>query len=219
MSVVRPEYGPTIVELAGPRVRSLPRWLRYVATAVAAVVVVGLAAVAVSSSGSGLHDVLVSKPIAFTLGYRSGLKNVQPPTGELLRLQTPDGHQSFTARPVHFPAYIGDVTSSMLTLASQRMAELQKADPGVLYRGEGKARINGIPAYDLAFQTRRAGRILFGRLVFLAPVTDTNAKPTDGIELELLSGFSKAVPNVAAVGANGVLKAPLRSFRFGTSRP
>ena len=223
MSLVRPEYGPSLPELAAPRVRELPRAGRRLLAVLAALVVVALALLAVRGSQSGLHDVLVRKPMAFTLAYKSGVHRVTPQGDEVLRLEAPGSGgaitQTFTARPLTLGTYKGDVTADMLSIASTRLAELRNADPNLVYRGEGKARINFIPAYQLSFQTRRNNRLVFGKLFFLAPVTPANPRPTEGIELELISGLTLAIPSVTAVGANGALKTPLRSFRFGTARP
>jgi hypothetical protein len=38
-------------------------------------------------------------------------------------------------------------------------------------------------------------------------------------DIDLRAARSPAIPNVDAIGNNGVLKTPLRSFRFGTARP
>lgn len=219
---MRPEYGPSLPEIAAPRLRVLPRAVQRLLTVIAALLLLAIVAVAVKSSGSGLNDVFVRKPIAFTLGYKGALHKATPQGDEVLRLEGPKGPgitSTFTARPLVLGTYSGDVTADMLSIASTRLAELQKADPNLVYRGEGKARINFIPAYQLAFQTRLNNRVVFGKLFFLAPVTPSTPRPHDGIELKLISGLSGAVPSVAAVGTNGVLKSPLRSFRFGTSRP
>jgi hypothetical protein len=139
--------------------------------------------------------------------------------GELLRLESdasrPD-RQSYVVRELHMPPYQGDVSSGFL-IASARMAEqMAAADPNFVYRGEGRARINDLPGYQLLFNTKRGGKTVFGRRVLLVP-DEPGAR--DGADLLLMAGYSKAIPNVDAVGNNGLLKTPLRSFRFGTERP
>jgi hypothetical protein len=220
--LVRPEYGPSLGQLAGPRFRALPGALRAAVATAGAVILVALVVVGIRGENRGLNDVLVREPIAFTLAYKHGLHKVAPQRDEVLRLQTAPGApapQSFTARPLHLGTYAGDVTADLLRIASARLAQLRQADPGLAYRGEGKARINFIPAYQLSFQTRRDGRLVFGKLYFLAPTTDSDTHPADGIEVELLSPRTGAIPSVSDLGANGLLKTPLRSFRFGTERP
>ena len=43
--------------------------------------------------------------------------------------------------------------------------------------------------------------------------------PREGLDLTMLSERSPATPKADAVAANGPLKTPLRSLRFGTQRP
>ncbi len=219
MATVRPEYGPTLGELLAPRWRRLKTWQQRV-LAVAGALVVLLAGLAVlRGEGDDRTAVVVREPFAFNLVYPAGLERVDPHRGEILRLQSeasrPD-QQSMAVRALHMPPYRGDVSSGFL-VATARMAEQMAAgDPNFVYRGEGRARINDLPGYQLLFATRRDGKAVLGRRVLLVP-DEPGAR--DGADILLLSDFSKVIPNVDAVGNNGLLKTPLRSFRFGTERP
>ena len=88
--------------------------------------------------------------------------------------------------------------------------------PGFAVRYEGRTRVNDTPGYELVFQYRRDGRIAYGRRVLLFP---EQPGVRDGADVLLLEDRSQAVPRADAIGRNGALKTPLRSFRFGTDRP
>jgi hypothetical protein len=222
--VVREELGPSLPQLLEPRWRVLSRGRRIALVAAAALLLLALVAAREVLRDDPLKVLVVKEPIAFNLVHRAELEEVTPKPGELTRLQsgaTVKTDERFVVRPLQLPAYKGDVSSAYLTLASRRLAQLKAADPDVGYRGEGKARINLIPGYQLAYQTRKAGKLYFGKIFFLAPEPgDGEEQTTDGVELDLLSQFSPSTtPNLTDVGNTYLLKAPLRSFRFGTERP
>ena len=85
MSVVRPEFGPTLPELlAQPRVRALPRAARVALAAVAALVVVALAYLLVlRGEQDGRERAVVREPIAYNLVYPPSLQRVRPAADRL----------------------------------------------------------------------------------------------------------------------------------------
>jgi hypothetical protein len=219
MASVRPEFGPTLGELLAPRWRALARWQRTALTAAGAVIVLLAAIVVVRGSEDNLKTIVVHDPIAFNLVRTAGIERVTPHSGEILRLETAPGRpdeQSFTVRTLRLPPYHGDVSAGFLIASARMAAQMAAADPSFVYRGEGRTRVNQLPGYQLLFATKRDGKTVFGRRVLLVP-DDPGAR--DGVDILLLSPFSLAIPNVDAVGNNGVLKTPLRSLRFGTERP
>jgi hypothetical protein len=218
MSVVRPEFGPTLPELLGPRVRALPRPLVWALAALAAAAVAALAW-AVVRPAPGRETLVVHRPVAFNILAPTGLRRVAPRAGEVLRLETPAGAadpQTYAVRPLRLPAYRGDVSATLTLLSVALVDEMQRTIPGFVWRGDGKARINDSPGYQIVYQARDGARTFYGRRVLLMPGTPA---PREGVDLDLRSARSPAVPTVDAVGANGLLKLPLRSFRFGTERP
>ncbi|MCW3016245.1 MAG: hypothetical protein JWO02_3337 [Solirubrobacterales bacterium] len=224
MPVVREELGPSLPQLLEPRWRVLSRGRR-IAVVVAAVVLVALLVVAREAvRAEPLKPLVVREPIAFNLVHRPELRQVTPGRGEVLRLQADPASNTeelFTVSPLTVPPYRGDISSAYLLMASRKLDELRAADPNVAYRGEGKARVNLIPGYQLAYQTRKAGKLFFGKVFFLV-AEPGNGQPQsrEGAELTLLSQFSPATtPSLTDVGNTYLLKAPLRSFRFGTERP
>jgi hypothetical protein len=219
MSTVRPEYGPTLVELARPRWRRLPRGLRIALSAGAGVVVLLAALAVLRSATADRHGVVVTKPFAFNLAFQPGIERVAPHRGEALRLQSIPSRsdlQSYVVKPLHLPPYRGDVSAGFLIATATMADQMHAADPNFLYRGEGRARVNNLPGYQLLFVTKQDGKTVFGRRVLLVP---DQPGARDGADITLKSTFSAAVVNVDAVGNNGLLKMPLRSFRFGTEHP
>ncbi len=223
MPVVREELGPSLPQLLAPRWGALGRRWR---VALVAVVVGIFAALLVARAvlREHLDAVVVREPVAFNLVHRPELEQVTPQRGELLRLQSTPASKTaelFTVRALTVPRYQGDISSAYLLLASAKLRALRAADPQVQYRGEGKARINLAPGYQLNYQTRRGGRLFFGKIYFLAPEGEDGEPQTrDGAEVRLLSEFSPSTtPNLGSLGSAYLLRSPLRSFRFGTERP
>src|SRR4051794_15610291 len=129
MSVVRPEFGPTLPELLGPRVRALPRAAQVALAVLAVLAVVGLAVLVRRGTEDTRAHAGVRRPIAYNLVYPPALQRVRARGGETLRLQTPPGTaapQSFAVRTLRLPAYHGDSTG-ILTLMSANLITRMRA--------------------------------------------------------------------------------------------
>ena len=217
-SQVRPEFGPTLGQLAAPRLRGRPRWL-LIALALAVVLLV-VAAVALISGGSDSRTtVVVAKPVAFNLVYQPDkLSKVAPAAGQELALQTRAGDdpESVTVSPVRLPAYTGDPSGILPVYASGLIDQMRRADPNFILRSEGRARVNAQPGYQIQFQTQQGGRTVYGRRALLF---QDEPGVRDGADILLLAARSPSIPNYNAVGSNGPTKLPYRSFRLGTERP
>jgi hypothetical protein len=222
VSVVRPEFGPTLPALVGPRLRAVGRRGR-IALGVAVVLpVLAVAAVLATREGDGRRNVVVRQPIAFNLLVPASLRQVAPRGDEVLRLQTlrgADATQRLTASPLHLAPYRGDVGATLAILSVRLIDEMRAAVPGFVLRGDGRARVNQAPGYQIAYQARIGGRTTYGRRVLVVPDVEDGPGPREGLDLDLRAARSLAVPRVDAVGRNGALKLPLASFRFGTERP
>jgi hypothetical protein len=216
MSAVRPEFGPTLPELLGPRVRRLPRPLR-LGLAALGVVVVLLLLWALLLRGGGTtakRAVIVRAPIAFNFVYRSPFTKQQPRAGELARVGSKA--QSFSVRELRLPAYRGDAAGFLPLYAAQQQASMERALPGFRWRTDGRANINKQQGYEIVFQYRRPdGALGYGRRIFLLP----NVTARQGADIWVLAPRSPAIVRADDVGKNGGLKTSLRSFRFGTQRP
>jgi hypothetical protein len=221
MSVVRPEFGPTLPELLGPRIRRLPRVAQLALAAVAAIVVVALVAVLLRGSRDTRPHAVVRAPIAYNLIYPPPLQRVQPRGGETLRIQTPAGTsapQSFAVSTLRLPAYHGDSTGILTLMSANLISRMRATIPGFVWRGDGRVSYNHQPGYEILFQAKIGGRTTYGRRTLLVP--DSATPPHEGVDIMILAARSAAIPRVDAVAAStGALKTAIRSFRFGTERP
>src|SRR3954453_16266650 len=221
MSVVRPEFGPTLPELLGPRVRALPRAAQIVLVAAAAIVVVVLALLAFRRTEDPRPQAVIKAPIAYNLIYPTSLQRVQPNAGETLRLETLAGNkapQSFAVKPFKLPPYHGDSTGILTLMSANLITQMGKQYPGFVWRGDGRVNYNRQPGYEILFQAKIDGHTTYGRRTMLVPGGDT--PPKEGLDITMLAARSEAIPRVDAVGsASGALKTAIRSLRFGTERP
>lgn len=217
-SLVRPEFGPTLPELAGPRWRALSRGGRVVAVVIA--LLVGALLLWRATGGDDRTTVVVAHPLAFNLVYDDAkLERAAPPAGAALLLRTPASDpdpESVTVAPVRVPAYRGDIAGVLPLYAAGVIRRMRAADPSFVLRSEGRTRINRQPGYQIQYQTRIGGRTAYGRRTFL--FADEPAQ-RDGADISVVAVRSPSMPNVDAVGSNGPTKLPYRSFRLGTERP
>jgi hypothetical protein len=221
VSVVRPEFGPTLPELLGPRVRALPRAAQVALAALAALAVVAAAAVLLRDRSDTRPNAVVRAPVAFNLLYPKPLERVKPRGREVLRLQTPPGTpapQSFTVTPLRLAPYRGDVGALLTIMSATLIAQMSRTVPGFVWRADGRVNYNRQPGYEILFQAKIGGKTAYGRRTLLVPGGD--APPHTGVDVTMMATRSPAIPRVDAVASvNGPLKTAIRSFRFGSSRP
>jgi hypothetical protein len=219
MSVVRPEFGPTLPELLGPRAGALPRAVRIALAVAAAALAVALVAALLGRGDDGREALVVRQPVAFNLLVDPPLRAVAPRGRETLRLESPSAttRQSFAATPLRVGPYRGDVTAVLMGLSPRLIDRMRATIPGFIWRGDGRVSYNRQPGYEIVFQARVGGRTTYGRRVLLMPNSDT--PPREGADIMMLAARSEAVPSLPSVGATGALKTAARSFRFGTERP
>jgi hypothetical protein len=221
MSVVRPEFGPTLPELLGPRVRALPRAGQAVLAALAALVVLALAFVLLRGDGEQRTTVVVREPIAYNLVYPPALQQVRPQGRETLRLETAPGAadpQSFAVTPFTLPPYRGDATGVLTGMSPNQIERMRRTIPGFVWRADGRVNYNRQPGYEILFQARIDGRTWYGRRTLLLPGGDE--PPREGVDIMIMAARSEAIPRADAVASSsGALKTAIRSFRFGTERP
>ncbi|HWI73312.1 MAG TPA: hypothetical protein VNT55_15250 [Baekduia sp.] len=216
MSAVRPEFGPTLPELLGPRIRVLPRVVR-LALAVLGALVVLLLLYALFLRGDGVkakRAVIVREPVAFNFVYRAPFRKEAPQAGELARVGSKD--QSFSVRELKLPAYRGDAAGFLPLYAATLEAQMAKDLPGFAWRADGRTNINKQQGFEIVFQFRRSdGTLTYGRRTLLLP----NVTARQGADIWAIAPRSPSVVRADDVGHNGGLKTALRSFRFGTERP
>src|SRR5690242_5857202 len=156
MSAVRPEFGPTLPELLGPRIRALPRAVRLALAALAALVVL-LLVYALFFRGEGTkakRAVIVREPVAFNFVYRAPFRKQAPPAGELARVGSKD--QSFSVRELKLPAYRGDAAGFLPLYAATLQQQMARDLPGFAWRADGRANINKQQGFEIVFQFRRS---------------------------------------------------------------
>ncbi len=214
-------YGPSLPALLGPRLRALPRAARRALALLLALVVLAGAWALVAAGGAGGEKAYVARePIEFNLRYPTVLDEVPARGEELVRFEQrrSDGLfvQSFAVQPLTLPGYAGS-SGGILPVFAERYADgLRQQFAELEVVQEGKARINDVPGYGVVFRARDGERRLYGRHVMLLPDT---AGARRGVVLKLLATPAAAIGQAEAVGAQGTLKTPLRSFRFGTEAP
>jgi len=228
-SLVREEFGPTLPELVAARTgRPVRRVRALILGLVALLVVVGVGVrLAQREAAKGQSVVLKDGAFSFNLVYDDDrLDRVDPARGERLRLVSPPGAEvplRFVVGALQLPAYDGDIAGFLPYFAGRVAARMEASDPAFVLRSESKARVNDNPGYQLTFQTRLDGRLVYGkRLLLFDDLDDDEAtlnRPTVLADVVMLNGRSAAIPKADAVGGNGPLKTPYRSFRFGDERP
>jgi hypothetical protein len=218
MSVVREEFGPTLPELLGPRLHVAARTIWRVLAAAAVVVVLVLAWLVFLRGTPGQAAVVIRQPVAYNLIFTDALERVAPRAGETLRLQSRSGPpQSLAVRPLRLAPYKGDVSAALTLLSARLIKQMSAEYPGFLWRGDGRVNVNQQPGYQIVFQARVGGRTTYGKRVLL--VAGPDPPPRSGLDITMLSARSPAIPRADAVAANGALKTPYRSLRFGADRP
>jgi hypothetical protein len=212
---LKPEYGPTLGQLLAPRWHAASRLVQ------AIVVAVGVAVLAlVVAAGLTLENAHYSQggPTPFSFSYR-GLYRTAPAPGEYVQVRSPvhggELRNSFAVGPLRLPPYTGGLSAELPLYAASYIDGLRRRyAAGFVLRGEGKTRVNTVPAYAIAYTAQIAGRTVYGRDVLLLP-EQSGARA--GVYIEMLSA-PKADPGVTSpllVGTTGVLERPLETFTFG----
>lgn len=211
---IKPEYGPTLGSLLSPRWRALPVAARRVALAVAVLVAVGVVALVLTVLDAGYSH---GGRVPFSFRYRS-LYRVAPEPGGYVRIvkRGADGalQYSLAVNPIVLPPYSGELSGAIPVYAAAYEARRRAQVPDFVLRGEGKAIVNGMSAYDVLYTTRAAGREVFGRDILLLP---QRRGAREGVAIAMLtaSGVTKKVEGPNEVGSTGVLLHALRSFSIG----
>jgi hypothetical protein len=225
--IARPEYGPSLPEIAGPRLRGLPRPVRLAAYAVPVVLVLLVAGVAWARS-TPLTQAIVRGPLTFNTRYDSRIERVAAGPGELLHLRTKPGPGRgredlvfrdagpAPTRPEPAGGPIAQLALRMYGVMAPLRAEL--ASSGFQVRSQGRASVGREYAGWLTrYQFRRDGKTWFGVRVLLLPdVAGTRERVLD---MSLQSQSSKVVSNISEAGGNGPMRTPFYGVAFGTEKP
>jgi hypothetical protein len=211
---MKPEYGPTLGRLLAPRWRSSSRLVRRLAVGLGLgliLLAVGVTLTVLPARFSHGGDL----PFHFT--YR-GLYRTQPEAGGYGRVlaRYPDGalKYSYAVNPLQLPPYGGGLSGELPVYATGYIEGLPRRFPGFILRGQGKTRVNQVPAYQVLFTTTVDGLQMYGRNVLLLPSSPGARR---GVEIVMLSasGASSEVKSPLEVASGGVLLRPLKTFSFG----
>jgi hypothetical protein len=213
VSAVKPQYGPTLVQILASR----PLPVRIVA-AVAATLLFAAVVVVALTTRADETEVLIRKPTTFNFVYGPQFKRVSEPSSIIALRNVRDGLflDSYVIRDLQLPPYRGAVGGMLPLYSNGYLAKLRARYPGFRFVGEARARINNGIGYQLTFTSKLGKRTLYGRHLLL--VEDLPDGHRRGVIIELESTPAAGTPNALAIGTAGALKAPLRSFRFGADR-
>jgi hypothetical protein len=219
-SLVRPEYGPSLPQVLGPRMARLPRPLRR-ALAAAGLAAMAIVAVLLIARPGGPRSYVQHAPVVFNLTWQGPpLRQAHPRAGELLRLEQRRGSQllqSMTVEPLRLAPHGGDPSVPLPIQADALERQITRRFPGAAFGSEGRVRLNPDAAgYGFVFRAQLGARQLWGRGSLLAPA---DAKARLGVFILLLGTPEAGVHSTDQLGYVGPLKQPYRSFRFGTERP
>lgn len=213
MSAVKPQYGPSLVQMLAPR----PLAVRVAAGALAALLVATVIVVALRAR-AGETFVLERKPVTFNLVYGPQFHRVVK-AGTLLALAHDRNGlflDSYVIRELTLPPYRGAAGGTLPVYADGYLARQRRRYRGYEFVSEGRARINNGIGYAVTFRSERGGRTLYVRHLLLVEEAPDGLR--HGVVLELTSTAAAGTPNATEIGNHGALKTPLRSFRFGEDR-
>jgi hypothetical protein len=211
---IKPQYGPTLGQLLSPRWRGASTLARWAVIAVAVgFALLALAAVLTFENAKYSHG----GRVPFSFSYRDLYRVAADPGGYVkVQRRSPGGwlEDSFAVEPLRLPPYSGNLSGELPLYASGVIEGLSRTYPEFMLRGEGKTRVNGVPAYNILYTAMLEGQLMYGRNVLLLP----EAKAArEGVQIVML--VSPTVrPRVrvpSEVASTGVLSRPLKSFTIG----
>lgn len=213
MSVVKPQYGPTLPQLVG----TLPRAARVAVVALVALLIAGAAVLALRARSEDT-TVIVRGPATFNLTYGPLLERTSKPHALLALRRERDGLflDSYVVRALALAPYRGAVGGMLPVYAFAYLERLRGRYSSSDLVLEGRTRINNAVGYQLVLRAKRGPRTIYVRHLLLVPDESQGARR--GVVIELESTPSAGTPNALETGDAGPLKVALRSFRFGTER-
>lgn len=211
---IKPEYGPTLGGILAPRWRAASPLMRAVVRAA----LVGLLALGIGAYLT-LDNAHYSQggSVPFSFAYR-GLYRVKAPPGAYVEVQRhrPSGRleDSFAVFPLTLPPYSGGQTGELPLYAAGYIRRLRARDRDFVLRGEGKTRVNTVPAYQVLYTATVEGQTMYGRDVLLLA-----QKPhqRQGVNIVMLTSptANAQVTSPLEVASEGVLLRPVKTFTLG----
>lgn len=211
---VKPEYGPTLGRMLSPRWQRASRPVQVLVMALCALVLAGAVGLFLTVEPAHYSR---GGAVPFSFSYR-GLYRVAPEPGGYVRVQSlwKDGEvkYSYAVNPLQLPPYTGAVNSALPLFATGVGERLARRVDDYVPDGEGKTRVNQMPAYQILYRARVGGELVYGRNVLLLPERQGARR---GVEIAMLTapGASSEVKSPSEVASAGVLLRPLKTFSFG----
>ncbi len=211
---MKPQYGPTLGRLLEPRWRAASRPVRWAVIGAG----VGLLTLAVLAALT-LENAKFSHGgrVPFSFSYRN-LYRVTPGPREYVKVQRhgSDGRleDSFAVEPLRLPPYSGSVSGELPLYAAGYIRGLTRRYRQFVLRGEGKTKVNTVPAYNIFYTAVVAGRLMYGRDTLVLP---ERSGAREGVALVMLTSptANAQVDAPTEVASAGVLQRPVRTFTFG----
>jgi hypothetical protein len=226
VTLVRPEFEPTLPALVRRRLGVRERTTVLVLLALLAVAIAAL--VLVRPRVDRISEVVHRDAPAFTLQYRNDLFHSEPVrSGELARLEGRRGRQAvtITVRPLELPAREGNVAQAFLPIYAsghiERLAGKLPPSAGVSHelddfqlRAEHRARVHDAPGYEIRFRAGPRGRYTYGSDLMLLPAED---EARGGLLLSLRREIEgRAKLSASEEEFADLATEAMRSVRFGT---
>jgi hypothetical protein len=211
---MKPQYGPTLGRLLAPRWHAASRPARWAVIALC----VALLAVVIGA-GLTLENAKFSSGgrVPFSFSYR-GLYRVPADPGGYVKVQRRSAsgrlEDSFAVQPLRLPAYSGGLSGELPLYAAGHVKLLAQRDAHFVLRGEGKTRVNTVPAYNIFYETVVEGRLMYGRNTLLLP---EKSGAREGVELVMLTSptANRQVTSPSLVASAGILERPVETFSIG----
>jgi len=211
---IKPEYGPTLGRLLSPRWRAASSLVRgLVRVAILGLIALPIGAFLTLENAHYSHG----GSMPFNFSYRS-LYRVTPERGGYVRLERhrSDGRleDSFAVGPLTLPPYSGWQTGELAVYAASYIARLRTSDRHFVLRGEGKTRVNTVPAYQVVYTTVLDGQEMYGRNVLLLAQRPHVRR---GVSIVMLTSptANAQVTSPSEVASEGVLLRPLKTLTLG----
>lgn len=212
-AALKPEYRPTLAQLLAPGWRRASGGVRVLALALALAFVVGVAALVLTLLPAHIS---YGGSVPFGFSYR-GLYRVAPEAGGDVKVERRSASgrllDSFAVAPLRLPPYAGGLSGELPLYSVGYIRVLASRYAGFELQGEGKTRVNTVPAYNIYYSVRLAGLRMYGRDVLLVP---ERPGAREGVAIAMLTSprSSGQVTSSLLVATAGLLYKPLRTFGF-----
>jgi hypothetical protein len=209
---LKEQYGPTLGQLLAPRWHARSPWVRTLLLAACVGILAAAAGLALTLERASIS---YGGPVPFSFEYRNLYRTTAEPGGYVRVLRRKNGvlEESFAVGPLELPPYEGSLTGELPLYAAGYIRRLERRYRDFNLRGEGKTRVNTVPAYNIFYSALIGGRQMYGRDVLLLP---ERPGVRTGVDIVILTSprASSQVKSPLGVAGTGPLDTALHSFSF-----